>query len=109
MKESYDEGLATHIDPELCIAVRKGCCKALTGAHMGWVLSLVKIVNQCADAVSWCGMQNRIHRYSEMYCSTAWSETPGTYGNTLYGNRETLYSPLRKEGSDCESLRGVRQ
>jgi len=109
MKESYDEGLATHIDPELCIAVCKDCSKALTGAHMGWVLSFEKIVNQCADAVSLSGKQNIIYRYSEIYCGTAWSETPGTYGNTLYGNRETLYLPFRNEGSHCESLKGVRQ
>ena len=93
MKESNNEELATHIDPELCIADCKVCGKALTGAHMGWVLSLVKIVNQCADAVSLSGMQHIIHRYCEMYCGTAWSETPGTYGNTLYGSRETLYLP----------------
>ena len=104
MKKSYDEGLATHIDPELCIADRKVCGKALTGAHMGWVLSPVKIVFQCADAVPVSGMQNIVHRYSEMYCDTAWSETPGTYGITLYGSRETLYSPV-KCGSLRESLR----
>jgi len=108
MRESYDEELAIHIDPELCIAVRKCCSKALTGAYMGWVLSLVNILFQCADAVPVSGMQHIMHRNSEMYYDTAWSETPCTYRNTLYGNRETLYLPFKIEGSHCES-EGVRQ
>ena len=39
MKEPYGEGLATHTDPESCVVVREGAGEALTGAHMGWVLS----------------------------------------------------------------------
>ena len=39
MKEPYIEGLATHDDPESCAVVRKGGGEALTGAHMGRVLS----------------------------------------------------------------------
>ena len=108
MKESYDKEVAIHIDPELCIAVREDCSKALTGAYTGRVLSLVKIVVQCADAVPLSGKQHIINRYSEIYYDTAWSETPGTYRNTSYGNRETLYLPLWNEGSHCES-KGVRQ
>ncbi len=39
MKEPYGEGLAIHTDPESCVVVREGAGEALTGAHMGWVLS----------------------------------------------------------------------
>ena len=39
MKESYGEGLATHTDPESCVASRKGWDEALTGAPAGWVSS----------------------------------------------------------------------
>lgn len=39
MKEPYGEGLATHTDPESCVGVREGAGEALTGAHVGWVLS----------------------------------------------------------------------
>jgi hypothetical protein len=39
MKEPYGEGLAIHTDPESCVCVREGTGEALTGAHMGWVLS----------------------------------------------------------------------
>jgi len=37
MKESYDEGVANHIDPESCAEDRKGLSEALTGARAGWV------------------------------------------------------------------------
>ena len=39
MKESYSEGLATHIDPESCAGTREGVGEALTGARAGRVLS----------------------------------------------------------------------
>jgi hypothetical protein len=39
MREPYIEGLATRDDPESCTIVRKGGGEALTGAHMGKVLS----------------------------------------------------------------------
>jgi hypothetical protein len=41
MKESYDEGVASHIDPELCAEGRKGLSEALTGARAGRVWSRV--------------------------------------------------------------------
>lgn len=108
MKESYDKELAIHIDPELCITIRKDCSKALTGAYTGWVLSLEKIVFQCADAVPCSGKQHIIYRYSEIYYDTAWSETPCTYRNTSCRNRETLYLPLLKKGR-IVNPKGVRQ
>ena len=39
MKESYDEGVASHIDPESCAEDRKGLREALTGARAGRVWS----------------------------------------------------------------------
>ena len=33
MKESYDEGVASHIDPESCAEGRKALSEALTGAR----------------------------------------------------------------------------
>jgi hypothetical protein len=39
MKESHDEGLASHIDPESCVGSRKTAGEALTGAHAGQVSS----------------------------------------------------------------------
>ena len=39
MKESHRKGVANHPDPESCVASRKAAIEALTGAHVGWVLS----------------------------------------------------------------------
>ncbi len=41
MKESYDEGVASRIDPGLCTEDHKGLSEALTGAHAGRVWSRV--------------------------------------------------------------------
>ena len=41
MKESYDEGVASHIGPESCAGDRKGLSEALTGARAGRVWSRV--------------------------------------------------------------------
>jgi len=39
MKESYNEGLANHIDPESCVDHGNIIGEALTGESVGWVLS----------------------------------------------------------------------
>jgi RNA-directed DNA polymerase len=39
MKASYRKGVATHPDPESCVASRKATIEALTGAHVGRGLS----------------------------------------------------------------------
>ena len=39
MKEPYEEGLATHFDPESCACRGNAVGEALTGAGAGWVLS----------------------------------------------------------------------
>jgi hypothetical protein len=39
MREPHVEGVATHDGPESCVVVRKGEGEALTGVHMGRVLS----------------------------------------------------------------------
>jgi hypothetical protein len=94
MKESHDEGVATHIDPESCGVARKGDAEALTGARAGRVLSRESSFLRSADAVGSCGRQNRRHRYREMLSGSARSETPCTYGNTMRGNREIPWLPM---------------
>jgi len=51
MQEPYGEGLASHTDPESCAASREAGREALTGAHVGGVLSREMTCNQDADAV----------------------------------------------------------
>ena len=51
MEESYDEGLATHVDPESCAADREVVGEALTGAGVGRDIEPRKILRD-ADGVS---------------------------------------------------------
>jgi hypothetical protein len=94
MKESHSEGLATHTGPESCGGAREGVVEALTGVRAGRVLSRERTLLRSADAVGKCGRQNRQRRYRETLPGSARSETPCTYGNTLFGNREILWLPV---------------
>ena len=93
MKESYGEGLATHADPESCGAVCKDRVEALTGARAGRVLSRERHYLRDADAVEASGRPHQAYRYREIRPGPARSETPCTYGNTSFENREVLWSP----------------
>ncbi len=93
MKESYDEGLATHIGPESCGASRKGGVEALTGERMGRVYSRERISLRDADGVGECGRHHPRRRYRKAHRGPARSETPCTYGSTSHGNREIPRSP----------------
>ena len=94
MKESYDEGPATHIGPESCGAVRKSSVEALTGERAGRVFSRVRNLLRDADAVRTSGRLHLVHQHREVCQSPARSETPCTYGDTSRGNRE-IPSPPR--------------
>lgn len=50
MQVRYDEGVAIHIGPEPCVAIREGGCEASVGECIGQPLSLEKIFNPGADA-----------------------------------------------------------
>ena len=65
MKEPYGEGLASHTDPESCMVSREAGHEALTGAHVGGVLSREMTGNQDADAVYSAGRQHWWARYRE--------------------------------------------
>lgn len=93
MKESYGEGLATHIDPESCGAACEGGVEALTGARAGQVYSRESPFLRGADAVRRSGRLHLAHRYREMRRNPARSETLRTYGNTSHENREIPCSP----------------
>ena len=88
MKEPHVEGLATHDDPESCVAIREGGVEALTGAPMGWVLSHEELILQGADAIAKSERRNGGHRLGEVHAGPARSEDPSTLGNLLHGNRE---------------------
>jgi RNA-directed DNA polymerase len=50
VKVLYGEGVANHTSPESCVLGREAGIEALTGEHVGWVLSRERI-NRDADAV----------------------------------------------------------
>lgn len=102
MKESHDEGLASHIDPESCVGGREAAGEALTGAHTGRVSSCeisesgTPTLSSEAEGHIAGGAQGKSP------ASPAQSQTPkqgsplrGMCGNSLHGNRET---PLPSAG-----------
>ena len=93
MKESYIEGLASHGGPESCAGARKDAGEALTGVHMGGVLSRDNNCQQGADVVASSGRQNAYARQGECINSPARSETSSTYGNSVRENREIPCPP----------------
>ena len=52
MQVRRDDGVAIHISPKPCEAVREGRSEVLVGEHTGQPLSLVKIYIPGADAVA---------------------------------------------------------
>jgi hypothetical protein len=92
MKEPYGEGLATHSGPESCGGPRKEADEALTGARVGRVLSLEKPLTTGTPTQS-LGAEGNIRGavIARRVLSPAWSKTPGMHGNSLSGNRESLW------------------
>jgi hypothetical protein len=64
MKESYNEGLASHIGPESCLDNPRGCGKALTGESTGGLLSseITSFQRQTSWAVRECNIVGRANR-----------------------------------------------
>ena len=93
MKESYGEGVATHIGPELCVACREAGDEALVGARAGRVLSPESNDDWGADAVGISGRPHPAHCQREMGGDPTGSETSRMHGNTLRANRESPWSP----------------
>ena len=88
MKESDAKSLASCGGPESCGCSRKAASEALTGVHMGGVLSRENRRNQGADDVELCGRQHVGTRNGECTSNPARSETSGTCGNFMRENRE---------------------
>lgn len=95
MKVPYDEGVATHIDPESCAVTGDRGGEALTGGHVGQVLSREmnapsrkRRVLRDADAVVMVGRQHWLGRYRKAQRDPARSETLCMHGCTSHGNRE---------------------
>ncbi len=59
MKESHRKGLASHSGPESCVGTGNCPCEALTGVHVGQVLSCEITFVLGADAVERSGKPHR--------------------------------------------------
>ena len=88
MQESYDKGVANHVDPELCVARREAGCEALVGARAGRALSPESTQDWGADAVPQSGRPHPDHRQREMVGDPTGSKTLSMHGTTSHENRE---------------------
>jgi hypothetical protein len=101
VKVQNNEGLASHVDPESCVAAREGRGEALTGEGAGRVLSreIDALTREReafwgADVVEDGGRQHRARRNGESCADPARSETPSTHRIILLGSREISRSPV---------------
>ena len=84
----YVEGLASRDGSESCAGIREDVGEALTGVHVGRVLSREKLFIRGADAVEKSGRQHGMVRYGERCVGPARSKTSRTRESHLLGNRE---------------------
>ncbi len=97
MRESYDEGVASHIGPESCGGGSNAMAEALTGVRAGQVLSREMLVNSGVLTI-WVSRKAipGMSLTRDMSGPRAVGDH-GAYGNTLHGNREILCPPLSEE------------
>ena len=97
MRESYDEGVASHIGPESCGGGSNAMAEALTGVRAGQVLSREMLVNSEVLTI-WVSRKATpgMSLTRDMSGPRAVGDL-GAYGNTLHGNREILCPPLSEE------------
>jgi hypothetical protein len=97
MKVSYDEGVASHVGPESCVAVREGVSEALTGERAGRVLSLENLILRSADVVPTDGRQQRrvhltVHHTAETYANFKQWVDVSIGGTTFRASDEKLWN-----------------
>ena len=95
MKELHIEGLATHDDPESCVATREGVGEALTGARAGRAIEPRNQVFRGAQAVMYVEGNIGCDAIRESQPDPARSKNHGMYGTSLRENREVSRSPAR--------------
>ena len=89
MKESYNEGVASHIGPESCLDDPRGRGEALTGGSTGGLLS--SEITFFREPTTWTGWEGNMDcrvRTQAAVCLGGVRE-PGMCGHSLRGNRET--------------------
>ncbi len=103
MKESYNEGVASHINTESCLDDPRGCGEALTPARrVFWrgggkhrrAIEFRKHLFPEAELVVWREGKTGHRDMRVLSCSVGVRE-PGMCGNSLHENRETSERNLR--------------
>ena len=87
VKVHCDEGLANHVGPEPCVAVREGGYEASVGVHVGqpWSHEIVQIPDADVFQIT------EGNTYERVIASARRSgvvEDPGMHVSPLHGNRE---------------------
>src|SRR5471032_2857375 len=97
MKESYEEGLASHIGPESCGGVRKDRSRSVDRGTCGLNIESRKFKNRRADAyfIAWKATSRQV-AIARPEADAAGSKTSCTHGRIL---RETP-SPLESKPPD---------
>ena len=94
MKESHDEGPASHIGPESCGGGRKAVGEALTGVHAGQVSSCEITLSGTPTPLSEAEGHTVSSVTGKPLTGPTQSQTLGTRGNSLHGNREIPQVPV---------------
>ncbi len=98
MKESYNEGVASHIGPESCLDDPRGRGEALTGESTGGLLS--SEITEFRSSTSWTDREDNtgMDVESQVHDGTGGVAEPSMCGRLLHGNRET--SGRSRDGSN---------
>lgn len=94
MKESHEEGLAHHLDPESCVDDRKVVGEALTGAHTGQPSSCEIRSSGVPTLLSYAEGHTERGVIGEPSSDSTQSKTLSMCGNSLHGNREIPVSSV---------------
>lgn len=97
MKEPYSEDLASHTGPESCGRGREGAPEALTGVHIGQVLSRENGEDRGADGFPFTEGNTFPVANAKTREDLARSKTLCMYGTTLRENREIPWLPTGME------------
>jgi hypothetical protein len=99
MKESYDEGLASHIGPESCGVVRENAVEALTGVRAGWVLNPESSRTGVPTRILWRGRPYRTRSQPRDLGWTPRDPRPHARTDTSCGEKPSPRRPGLRTGS----------
>ena len=100
MRESYKEGVASHLGLEPCEGGRKVALEALARGICRQGIELRNQLVRGADGVRQQGRQQRVDAKARAWRGPAESKTPGMQRNFMRENREAPPLPARNERAE---------